>query len=275
MKKSISILTTAMVLTSSLIANEPVDMNKIMPLKKETWNLFGFNEEVDLKGSFNGTSVQIVWAWNNADSSWVAYSPQYAMEKALKDANNVIVEKLQPNQGFWVRSYEDLEINLKSVFYPLYDMCVNVNSSYHWENNSSVTEAFPQCKAYLENYPKLEVTNTILDGNATSVKGSFETNFPAVFYKDLSDTTNPMVSIGNLNSDLTKYIEANGTISNVVITKKPAENENGEITNFSFNLNTTPDFDNFATNMKIFIGNENNSTKAIEVSIPFPPFSQN
>jgi len=166
---SSKIALTSLALTAGLIANEPVDMEQNLPIKGEAWQLFGFNEEIDLDGTFNGTSVRVVWAWDNVEEDWVAYSPQYATKTALEDANHTMVDRLQPNQGFWIMSYEDIAVNLKEVYYPLYNMCVNLNSDDFWENKTdenglALTQPFYQCEDYIAELPQFVILEESLEG---------------------------------------------------------------------------------------------------------------
>ena len=111
MTKKLALLSSTLALTTGLVANQFQ-----LPIKADAWQLFGFNQEIDLEKTFSGTPVKIVWAWDNQDEKWVSYSPQYAMKMALEDANHTVVDRLHPNQGFWIQSYEDINVTVEEVF---------------------------------------------------------------------------------------------------------------------------------------------------------------
>jgi len=120
MKKPIAILTSTIALTSSLIsANVGGQNNEIfepqtptLHIKGGAWQLFGCNEEIDLKETFNGQNVKVVWTWDNLQENWQAYSTEYAMRAALDEAGYDIKGVIPPNQGFWVMSYEDIDVDV-------------------------------------------------------------------------------------------------------------------------------------------------------------------
>jgi len=272
-KFSSKIALATVALTAGLIAVEPVDMEKKLPIKGEAWQLFGFNEEIDLVGTFSGTPVRVIWAWDNMNQSWVTYSPQYATKMALENADNTIIDKLHPNQGFWVMSYEDVEVNLKEVYYPLYDMCVNVNSDKFWSNNTDpdgvqLTQPYYQCEDFLNQLPQLDVVNTdlMLDEEALSVKASFLTNLPIVFAKNLED--NIMVPISDIADDgFDNFVDANGSINNVMVDINLTSNNQMDYrVNLSFDLNEDLADDSYQ-DVVMFVGNTDKIEDAVEVNI--------
>jgi hypothetical protein len=270
MKKKLAFLGSTLALASSLMAQDGLS------IKGNSWQLFGFNEEIDLIKSFAGSPVKIIWAYDNANENWVAYSPQYAMKVALEDANYTVVDKLMPNQGFWVQSYEDINVSLEPVFKPLFEMCVDVKSPLFWanttdENGVALTTPYAECETFIAELPPLEVTemDMVIDStDATQIKGYFKTNLPVIFAKDL--TTNQMVAVEDIaDAYLPQFIDANGSISNVTFVSSKDEATGIELTDFNFTLDTTADTTNYSS-MKMFIGVTDNPNDAIELTIPFP-----
>jgi hypothetical protein len=109
MRKSIAMLTSTLALATSLSANEG---EKSFHLQGGEWQLFGFNEEIDLKETFVGHNIKILYTYDNVNLNWLGYSTEYAMRVALEDANYTVVDRVPPNQGFWVKSYEDSDITV-------------------------------------------------------------------------------------------------------------------------------------------------------------------
>ncbi len=118
MKKSIALL-SGLALTSALIAEvapaEPQPPHLF--IKGGVWQLFGTNEEIDLGKTFAGKNVKVLWTWDNFEADgtnipWKAYSTEFAMRQALEDGNFSVVNIIPPNQGFWVMSYEDIDVDI-------------------------------------------------------------------------------------------------------------------------------------------------------------------
>lgn len=115
MRKSIALFTSTIALTSSLISNEVAEPT--LHVKGGAWQLFGFNEEIDLKETFNGENIKVVWTWDNHEDNvstlpWKSYSTEYSMRVALTEGNYTIVDRIPPNQGFWIMSYEDVDVKV-------------------------------------------------------------------------------------------------------------------------------------------------------------------
>jgi len=269
MNKKLAFLGSTLILASGLVANQPA---QILKIPGNSWQLFGFNQEVDLDKTFIGTSVKIVWAWDNHKGDWVSYSPQYAMKMALKEQNLTFVDTLKPNQGFWVQSYDDVNVTVQEVFYPLYDMCVNVNSDLYWsnatdENNIALTTPYMQCENFLATLPSFAITESALTvTNSSEVKGYFKTNMPVVFAKNIN--TNLMVKVSDIqDADLVNYMELNGSISNISLNSISDDTNDFELTDFNFTLDNSSNTNKFFT---MFISNSNNVEKVVELKIAFP-----
>jgi hypothetical protein len=161
MKKSFIFL-TSLAMASQLFSNEPP---KTLHLSGNQWQLHGYNEELDLKESFDGTSLKILWAWDNKEFKWVSYSPQYSMRVALSDGNHTIVDRVKPNQGFWLYSYEDIDVDLVE-FNP-----IEIGYFDNLENIEVTTNKDLSLKVYskLDEDLKVEVIpkdNNIISANA-------------------------------------------------------------------------------------------------------------
>ena len=263
-------LVASIALTTTLSAlDEPVK-NPVIPIKGNAWQLFGFNQPIDLKATFNGTPVKVIWAWDNDLENWEAYSPQYAINMALKDVYPNI-EVLQPNQGFWVMSYEDTDVEMKGFLPPLFEMCVNVNSPEYWENTTdedgqTLAEPYPECDAYVDNLPAFEVIDSFVDFDGEIVKGNFVTNLPVVYLENQTDgSTVPLKDFVPENADQFIAIDdADINLTNVMINVFPDESEKGSVVEYSFE----PSDSNFTLiEMGFSISPDLNQT--FHVSMPF------
>jgi len=270
MKKKLALLTSTLALTTGLIANQTAP--KIdLSIKGQAWQLFGFNQEIDLKKTFAGTPVKIIWAWDNRNESWVSYSPEYSMKMALEDANHTVVNKLHQNQGFWIQSYEDVNVSIQEVFYPLYDMCVNVNSDLFWEkstdkNGEALTSPDMKCNDFIATLPQFQIVETNLVVETNKVQGYFKTNMPVVFAKNLN--TNVMVAVDEIaDADLNNFFDANGSIYDISF-----ENNSDSLTDFNFTLSESIDL---YTSMRMYVGNSNKVEDSIMLEINFPTLNEN
>ena len=146
MKKSIALFTSTLALTSSLISADDNMMFEPKPphmlLKGGVWQLFGFNEEIDLKETFSGYNIKAVWTWDNFEADgtnapWKAYSTEFSMRKAFEENNMPIVDRVPPNQGFWVMSFNDVDIEVVP-FNPIKIDMMNIPESFKVEEGQSV-----------------------------------------------------------------------------------------------------------------------------------------
>jgi len=260
-------LIASVALTTTLSAlDEPVK-NPVIPIKGNAWQLFGFNQPIDLKASFSGTPVKIIWAWDNKKEAWEAYSPQYAINMALENAYPN-VKSLKPNQGFWVMSYEDTEVEMKEFILPLFEMCVDVNSPKYWENTTDETGAnltvpFPECDEYVNNLPEFEVIGSQVHFDGTTVTGDFVTNLPIVYLENkINGTTVPLKDV--IPEDAIEYIVTNPAVelTNVNIHINPDKNGEGAVIDYSFE----PSDANFST-IEMGFGLSSNLNEIFNASI--------
>jgi hypothetical protein len=267
MRNSIKLFSSIAILSSSLFA---VENAKSVHLGEMTWQLYGFNEEVDLVETLKGSPINILWSWNNDSGEWNGYSPEYTTRKKLSEQNITVVETLPSNQGFWIRSYEEIDLEIQSVYYPLYDMCVNVNSEEFWENhtdenNTDMVSVYPACENYLETLADFtadsERANIAYDSETNSIYGDFTTNLPVVFFGDYAtETTTALNSISTWED----FIETNGTISSATVSILADGNGDGDVVDFSFSLD---DNNSFYPAVTISVGNDSNFSKLFQLSI--------
>jgi hypothetical protein len=263
---------TALSLQANPLGNN-IDIEKTLHLTND-WQLFGFNEEIDLEKSFGngGSLVKLVWAWDNDNSGWLAYSPEYSTRKKLEelsaDANISpsiqVVEQLAPNQGFWIMSYEPSDVPVYEVYYPLYDICLNVNDSYFWEYNSTYTGIPERCDEYIKNLANFEINDEVATLSGTEISGEFTTNLPIVFMGDLVNNT--AVQMQNLSQNpYANFVDANGTVSGVSFTV--VEAEYGNHVSFSMTIDGVKDSTNYL-NIDLVMGYDNNFSELPKFTIP-------
>jgi hypothetical protein len=274
MKKSLAFLSGVTALTLSLSASplgNNTDIDKEIKLNSK-WQLFGFNEEIDLEKSFGsaGSLVKLVWGWDNQNEGWLAYSPEYSTRKKLEelaDANDTNIEKitvvdtLKPNQGFWIVSYEDTNVSIHEVFYPLYDICLNVNSEDFWEDNN-YTEIPERCESYINNLSPFNINDEVATLNGTTISGQFKTNLPIVFFGDFEAETSVPLLAGPLNSFL---VDANGSVSNFVM--NVTEEDDGSLVVFTMDITDAKDSTNYL-DLNFALGYDVNFTNLPQFNIP-------
>ncbi|EJF07260.1 hypothetical protein ThvES_00006500 [Thiovulum sp. ES] len=257
----------------SLFANplgNNIDIEKTLHLTND-WQLFGFNEEIDLEKSFGngGSLVKLVWAWDNNNAGWLAYSPEYSTRKKLEelsaDANISpsiqVVDQLAPNQGFWIMSYEPSDVPVYEVYYPLYDTCLNVNSDDFWSDNG-LTEIPERCDEYVKNLANFEINDEVATLSGTEISGEFTTNLPIVFMGDLvNQSATSMETIFPSPA----YVDANGTVSNVAFTVEEAEY--GNHVSFSMTIDEAKESTNYL-NIDLVMGYDNNFSNLPKFTIP-------
>jgi hypothetical protein len=260
LKKSIFLFSSVAVIGTSLFSNEMV-----RTLPEANWQLLGYNQEIDLAESLKGTPVKIVWGWDNEKGDWIGYSPEYSTRKKLEDMNITVVDSFPANQGFWISSYEETDVTFQEVYYPLYDMCVNVNSPEFWQNSEeNLTQPYEKCSSYLdtlEEFMVVEGTET-LEYTDPTVSGSFSTNLPVVFVGNFDTNMTTTLNDFNQLTDVSSYIKVDGEIENVSLT---VSGEMNDMVNFSFDV--IDHNESFHNSIKLVLGYDSNFTQSYDLNI--------
>ena len=82
----------------------------------EGWNLLSLKIARDINVSdyfFDDNNISIVWKYTN--NKWSAYSANRAMAYALKDRNISKIDTIKSDEGFWVLSKANTEINTSRI----------------------------------------------------------------------------------------------------------------------------------------------------------------
>jgi uncharacterized secreted protein with C-terminal beta-propeller domain len=80
-----------------------------MPIQ-EGWQLIGLPQSVtDLK-IFDAQNVKLIWSFNAQTQSWEAYSSHVDVQTKLQNKNIPTITSLQANQGFWVLSLDNWQL---------------------------------------------------------------------------------------------------------------------------------------------------------------------
>ena len=134
------------------------------------WQLLGAVKDMNIS-EFNKTSITSVWAYDDENKTWLAYSPNpYLMNLIKKTPNVNVLNSISKYKGFWVLANNFASFN------------VDINNTESSNSNFSVDEI-------------LSILNTcIKSGN-----NNFESNDPnAVIYYESSD--NNLTTLPNLIS---------------------------------------------------------------------------
>ena len=91
----------------------------------EGWQLKGIENNLSIS-SFNKGCIDIVWAYDEINLSWKAYSPNLDTNNLIEISSDIqVLEWMEPTDGFWVKGNSN---------------CIIENSNYS-ENSSTITQS--------------------------------------------------------------------------------------------------------------------------------------
>lgn len=85
---------------------------------KPGWNMYGYDTSIDIYKTFStNENIEILWKYNGLQKKWMACSPKYEIQEAIKSStyvdNNLSI--INPNEGFWIYANYEETIPLDGV----------------------------------------------------------------------------------------------------------------------------------------------------------------
>jgi uncharacterized secreted protein with C-terminal beta-propeller domain len=86
-------------------------------LVKKGWQLIGSSTPLSNMSTFKRANVEQVWHFDAKSQTWLAYSPDEAIQKKMKSKNISKLQSLKNWHGFWVKSKEDWTLTFKDKIF--------------------------------------------------------------------------------------------------------------------------------------------------------------